>query len=94
MTLHKSKGLEFHTVIHVGLEEWVLPYRKVTQDGSLYYPELKQDTNLHYVGITRAQELCILIQTTKRINSKEKEMNAAPSYFLNLTNLEGLYKQH
>lgn len=94
MTLHKSKGLEFHTVIHVGLEEWVFPYRKVTQDGSLYYPELKQDTNLHYVGITRAQELCILIQTTKRINSKEKEMNAAPSYFLNLTNLEGLYKQH
>lgn len=94
MTLHKSKGLEFHTVIHVGLEEWVFPYRKVTQDGSRDYPELKQDTNLHYVGITRAQELCILIQTTKRINSKEVEINAAPSYFLNLTDLEGLYKQH
>ena len=94
MTLHKSKGLEFHTVIHVGLEEWVFPYRKVTHDGSRYYPELKQDTNLHYVGITRAQELCILIQTTKRINSKEVEINAAPSYFLDLTDLEGLNKQH
>ncbi|MCH7351281.1 MULTISPECIES: ATP-dependent helicase [unclassified Acinetobacter] len=66
MTLHKSKGLEFHTVIHVGLEEWVFPYRKVTSDWSPFYPELEQDTNLHYVGITRAQELCILIQTTKR----------------------------
>ncbi|MGR2919442.1 UvrD-helicase domain-containing protein [Acinetobacter sp. 1125_18A] len=94
MTLHKSKGLEFHTVIHIGLEEWVFPYRKVTQDWSRYYPELEQDTNLHYVGITRAKELCILIQTTKRINSKEEEINATPSYFLNLIDLEGLYNQH
>ncbi|MCH7392725.1 ATP-dependent helicase [Acinetobacter dispersus] len=94
MTLHKSKGLEFHTVIHVGLEEWVFPYREATHDWSPYYPELEQDTNLHYVGITRAQELCILIQTKKRINSKEEEKNAAPSYFLNLPGLEGLYKQH
>lgn len=94
MTLHKSKGLEFHTVIHIGLEEWVFPYRKVTQDWSRYYPELEQDTNLHYVGITRAKELCILIQTTKRINSKEEEINATPSYFLNLVDLEGLYNQH
>ncbi|WPO68390.1 ATP-dependent helicase [Acinetobacter haemolyticus] len=94
MTLHKSKGLEFHTVIHVGLEEWVFPYRKITLDRSPFYPELEQDTNLHYVGITRAQELCILIQTTKRINSNEEEKNAAPSYFLNLPQLSLLYKQH
>lgn len=94
MTLHKSKGLEFHTVIHIGLEEWVFPYRKVTQDWSRYYPELEQDTNLHYVGITRAKELCILIQTTKRMNSKEEEINATSSYFLNLIDLEGLYTQH
>lgn len=95
MTLHKSKGLEFHAVIHIGLEEWVFPYRKVTQDWSrYYYPELEQDTNLHYVGITRAKELCILIQTTRRMNSKEEEINATPSYFLNLIDLEGLYTQH
>ncbi|MBD3842307.1 MAG: ATP-dependent helicase [Campylobacterales bacterium] len=94
MTLHKSKGLEFHTVIHVGLEEWVFPYRKATSDWSPFYPELQQDTNLHYVGITRAEELCILIQTTKRINSNKEEKNATPSYFLNLPCLEGLYKQH
>lgn len=94
MTLHKSKGLEFHTVIHVGLEEWVFPYRKVTPNWSPSYPELEQDMNLHYVGITRAQELCILIQTTKRINSNNEEKNAGPSYFLNLPNLDGLYKQY
>lgn len=94
MTLHKSKGLEFHTVIHVGLEEWIFPYREATPDWSPYYPELEQDTNLHYVGITRAQELCILIQTTKRINSNKEEKNAAPSYFLNLPGLEGLYREH
>lgn len=94
MTLHKSKGLEFHTVIHVGLEEWVFPYRKATPNWSPSYPELEQDMNLHYVGITRAQELCILIQTTKRINSNNEEKNAGPSYFLNLPNLDGLYKQY
>ena len=94
MTLHKSKGLEFHTVIHVGLEEWVFPFRKVTSDRSPLYPELQQDTNLHYVGITRAQEICILIQTTKRINSYKEEKNATPSYFLNLPGLEGLYTKH
>jgi superfamily I DNA/RNA helicase len=94
MTLHKSKGLEFHTVIHVGLEEWIFPYREVTPDWSPSYPELEQDLNLHYVGITRARELCILIQTTKRINSKEEEKNATPSHFLTLQGLDGLYKQH
>ncbi|MGL2974571.1 UvrD-helicase domain-containing protein [Acinetobacter nosocomialis] len=94
MTLHKSKGLEFHTVIHVGLEEWIFPYREVTPDWSPSYPELEQDLNLHYVGITRAQELCILIQTTKRINSMEEVKNATPSHFLTLQGLDGLYKQH
>lgn len=94
MTLHKSKGLEFHTVIHVGLEEWIFPYREFTSDwNSPSYPDLVQDTNLHYVGITRAKELCILIQSTKRINSNNEVKNATPSYFLSLRQLEGLYKR-
>lgn len=95
MTLHKSKGLEFHTVFHVGLEEWVFPYREYNSDWNTpSYPDLEQDTNLHYVGITRAKELCILIQTTRRINSNNEEKNASPSYFLNLPQLQGLYEQH
>ncbi|MDO7243226.1 ATP-dependent helicase [Acinetobacter pittii] len=94
MSLHKSKGLEFHTVIHVGLEEWVFPSREYTGSwgDEPLYPNLNQDLNLHYVGITRAKEYCILIQASKRINSKGYLKNTDPSYFLTLPQLKGLYK--
>ena len=94
MNLHKSKGLEFHTVIHVGLEEWVFPFRKFTDNWSdpPFYPDLEQDRNLHYVGITRAKENCFLIQASKRVNSYGELKIATPSYFLTLSQLNGLYK--
>lgn len=95
MTIHKSKGLEFHTVIHVGLEEWIFPHREYT--GSWgdppFYPDIDQEMNLHYVGITRAQENCLLIHSTKRVNSRNEEKRAQPSYFLTLPQLVGLYEQ-
>lgn len=92
MTLHKSKGLEFDVVIHFGLEEWVFPYREYSRDfNNPIYPDLEQETNLHYVGITRAEKLCLLIQTTLRQNSSGAVKNAQPSYFLNLPQLAGLY---
>lgn len=95
MTLHKSKGLEFDVVIHLGLEEWVFPYREYSKDyNNPIYPDLEQETNLHYVGITRAEKLCVLIQTELRQNSAGKNINAQPSYFLCLPQLEGLYNRH
>lgn len=94
MTLHKSKGLEFDVVIHFGLEEWVFPYRKYsTNYNNPIYPDLEQETNLHYVGITRAEKLCVLIQTGLRENRSGKINNAQPSYFLSLPQLKGLYNQ-
>ncbi|WP_161788396.1 3'-5' exonuclease, partial [Acinetobacter sp. HR7] len=94
MNLHKSKGLEFHTVIHVGLEEWVFPYREYTGNWNdpPFYPELEQDRNLHYVGITRAKEYCFLIQASKRVNALGELKNSTPSYFLTLPQLDGLYE--
>ncbi|MFC6670155.1 UvrD-helicase domain-containing protein [Marinobacterium aestuariivivens] len=93
MTLHKSKGLEFKVVMHFDLEEWSFPHRipGVNWD-DINYPSLDQDTNLHYVGITRAIDCCILIRTTLRRNSQGYYKNSQPSYFLGLKELEGLYR--
>lgn len=93
MTLHKSKGLEFDIVIHLDLVEWVFPKRV---PGANYndrvYPDLEQDLNLHYVGITRAKNACVLIHTTQRINSLGAVKRADPSAFLSLPGLDELYK--
>ncbi|MFK5914826.1 MAG: ATP-dependent helicase [Woeseiaceae bacterium] len=93
MTLHKSKGLEFKIVIHFDLEEWSFPYRQYTGDWNdePSYPDISQETNLHYVGITRAVDLCILIRTELRKNSQGSFKRSDPSYFLCLPQLEGLY---
>lgn len=94
MTLHKSKGLEFDVVIHFGLEEWIFPHRKYSRDfDNPIYTDLEQETNLHYVGITRAEKLCILIQTELRQNRNGEVKSAQPSYFLKLPQLEGLYNR-
>lgn len=93
MTLHKSKGLEFKVVFHFDLEEWSFPFQQVINNDwdNPIYPSFTQDTNLHYVGITRAENCCILIRTTLRQNSSGNFSQSAPSYFLGLPQLEGLY---
>lgn len=93
MTLHKSKGLEFKVAIHIDLEEWSFPHRVpgVSWDVA-NYPSLEQDTNLHYVGITRAEQFCILIRASLRKNSSGSYGNSRPSYFLGLPQLEGLHR--
>lgn len=93
MTLHKSKGLEFDLVIHLDLYDWVFPYRAFTGSFDDYdYPAWDQDLNLHYVGITRAKRYCILITSTKRINSQGLIKNATPSPFYNIEGLNGLFR--
>ncbi|WP_234631449.1 3'-5' exonuclease [Acinetobacter pittii] len=46
MSIHKSKGLEFKVVIHLGLEQWVLP-RKTKKQGQWTFSDLEGDKNLH-----------------------------------------------
>lgn len=77
MTLHKSKGLEFNIVFHMDMYRWIIPneYGDATSQ--------MQDLNLHYVGITRAIDVCYIMNGTKRYRSKQGDfVTAEPSPFL------------
>lgn len=93
MTLHKSKGLEFKIIFHLDMEEWSFPHRIPGANwDDINYPSLAEDTNLHYVGITRAELCCILIRTSLRRNAQGNYGDSRPSYFLGLPQLERLYQ--
>jgi len=92
MTLHKSKGLEFDLVIHLDLNEWVLPRKEATNGdwNNPRFPSWTQDINLHYVGITRAKKACFLITSTQRLNFRGSISNSYPSEFFSENNLNHL----
>ena len=56
MTIHSSKGLEFETVIMVGLNEGVLPSKQSLRSGG----DIEAERRLMYVGITRAEKMLFL----------------------------------
>ena len=62
MTLHLAKGLEFHYVFLLGLEEGILPHiRSIDQPD-----ELEEERRLCYVGLTRAEKRLYLTRATDR----------------------------
>lgn len=58
---------------------------------STFFPDWEQDLNLHYVGITRAKQACILAYSTRRLNGNGENRQGQPSQFLNMPGLNGLY---
>lgn len=77
MTLHAAKGLEFDTVIIVGLEEGVLPSGRSTES-----PEkLEEERRLLYVGITRAEKRLVLSRARYRYTYGQMA-DQLPSRFL------------
>lgn len=78
MTLHACKGLEFPCVILMGLEEDMLPHKRLGGD-------IAEERRLFYVGITRAQHHLIMTYSQKRqVNGKW--LYRLPSRFLEEAN--------
>ena len=87
MTLHNSKGLEFHSVFITGLEEGLFPSFQSIEDNSL-----EEERRLAYVGMTRAKERLILSFAKKR-KFWGKEQYNPPSSFLSEIPKELVYQE-
>ena len=77
MSLHSSKGLEFHSVYLVGVEEGWMPHERVLEESGA----VDEERRLAYVGITRAQRQLTLTTAQKRL-SFGKLLARKPSRFL------------
>lgn len=76
MTLHASKGLEFHHVFIMGMEEELLPHRS-----SIETDTVEEERRLAYVGITRARETLAMTWAARRKQYGET-IDCLPSRFL------------
>ncbi|HLD26783.1 MAG TPA: UvrD-helicase domain-containing protein [Patescibacteria group bacterium] len=77
MTLHQAKGLEFHTVCIVGVEDGILPHSRALYDQF----DMEEERRLFYVGITRAEKKLYLTHVKKRFIFGRRNY-ATPSRFL------------
>jgi DNA helicase-2/ATP-dependent DNA helicase PcrA len=76
MTIHNAKGLEYHVVFLIGMEEGIFPHARSIEDN-----EVEEERRLAYVGMTRAMERLTLTHTTARSLYGRREYNL-PSRFL------------
>jgi len=76
MTVHSSKGLEFHTVFISGLEEGLFPHENsLSEDGGL-----EEERRLMYVAMTRARRRLYLSHTQTRMLHGQTRYNVASRF--------------
>jgi len=75
MTLHNAKGLEFHAVFVIGMEEGIFPHsRSIEEQG------VEEERRLCYVGMTRAMERLTLTHTLSRSLFGRRSYNLASRF--------------
>jgi len=80
MTVHASKGLEFHTVFITGLEEGLFPHQSsIDTDGGL-----DEERRLMYVAITRARRRLYLSFAQSRMLHGQVSYGMASSFLREL----------
>ena len=82
-TMHGAKGLEFHTVFVVGVEEGLIPHAR-TLDGKttdVTPQDVEEERRLFYVALTRARTRLYLCRAKQR-TFHGKGSKRAPSRFL------------
>ncbi len=77
MTVHSSKGLEFHTVFLSGLEEGLFPHENSRNEAG----GLEEERRLMYVALTRARQRLYLSFAQSRMLHGQTRYNV-PSRFL------------
>ncbi len=78
MTMHASKGLEFHTVFLAGIEDEIIPHRRSVEEND---GNLEEERRLFYVAITRAQKH-LFISYAKQRKIRNEVIMSLPSRFL------------
>lgn len=68
-TLHGAKGLEFHSVYIVDVNEGIIPYKKAVRES-----EIEEERRMFYVGMTRAKEN-LTICSSNIVNNKDMEVS-------------------
>jgi DNA helicase-2/ATP-dependent DNA helicase PcrA len=77
MTIHAAKGLEFPTVIVIGMNEGVLPTRQAINRG-----DVEEERRLAYVAITRAENRLLLLVRPEESGNERKKFENPVSRFI------------
>ncbi len=82
-TLHSCKGLEWDYVFIIGIEEGVLPHRRVSapRASDAIAGDIEEERRLFYVGITRARDTLWLCRASNRVE-RGKTVTREPSRFI------------
>ena len=97
MTIHSAKGLEFHTVFLVGMEETIFPGLRAIGEED----EMEEERRLCYVAITRAKRKLYLISARQRmlfgrtnINKVSRFVDEIPPELIDHKNVPKGYGYH